>query len=171
MTRRMLSAPKWSLQLGLIFLAAALVLGACGGAPAAKRPPRSQRLSAAVDRGAGPGIPRFSHVFLVVMENEPFSSALQTPAIDTIAHRYAYVRDSYAASHPSLPNYLALTAGSTFNITSDCLGCYVRVDNLGAELSRAKVSWRAYFQSLSQSCYLGTSYGLYAAKHNRSSTK
>jgi hypothetical protein len=109
---------------------------------------------------------RFSHVFVVVMENLGYTSALGTPGFAALAHRYAYDTHSYAAAHPSLPNYLALTAGSTFGIRSDCLTCYVSAPNLGAELSKARVSWDAYFQSLSSSCYLGTSYGSYAAKHN-----
>ena len=63
----------------------------------------------------------------------------------------------YASSHPSLPNYLALTGGSTFGVSSDCLTCYVDADNLGAQLSAKHVSWGDYSQSVPGSCYLGTS--------------
>ncbi len=109
---------------------------------------------------------RYSHVWVVVMENLGYSGALATPGLATLARRYAYVTDSYAAGHPSLPNYLALTAGSTLGVTSDCLTCYTNAPNLGEQLSAKHVSWDAYLQSVSQPCYLGTSYGEYAAKHN-----
>ena len=100
------------------------------------------------------------------MENLSYDAALATPGFATLAHRYAYLSDYYAASHPSLPNYLALTGGSTFGVTSDCLTCFVTADNLAAQLATARISWGAYFQSVSTPCYLGTSYGVYAAKHN-----
>lgn len=108
----------------------------------------------------------YRHVFVVVMENQPFGEALSVPGYASLAHRYAYASRSYAASHPSLPNYLALTSGSTFGITSDCLSCFIRSDNLGAELSAHHIGWEAFFQDVSSPCYLGTSYGSYAAKHN-----
>ncbi len=100
------------------------------------------------------------------MENLPYSAAMATPGFASLAHRYAWASASYAAAHPSLPNYLALVAGSTFGTTSDCLSCFVTADNLGAQLSRAGITWGAYFEGVSSSCYLGTSYGVYAAKHN-----
>ncbi|MGH9304668.1 MAG: hypothetical protein ACRDZ5_09685, partial [Acidimicrobiales bacterium] len=56
----------------------------------------------------------FGHVFVVVMENESLQAALADPSVAALAHRYAYDSESYAATHPSLPNYLALTAGGTF---------------------------------------------------------
>ena len=37
----------------------------------------------------------------------------------------------YAIRHPSLPNYLALTGGSTFGITSDCTDCTARRPRAG----------------------------------------
>ena len=33
--------------------------------------------------------------------------------VDALARRYAIATSSYAITHPSLPNYLALTSGST----------------------------------------------------------
>jgi hypothetical protein len=110
--------------------------------------------------------PRYAHVFEVVMENLSYADALATPGFASLAHSFSYATDSYAASHPSLPNYLALTAGQTFGISSDCLTCYVQSDNLGAQLSAAHLSWGDFAESVSLPCYLGTSYGEYAAKHN-----
>jgi hypothetical protein len=36
-------------------------------------------------------------------------------------------------SHPSLPNYLAVTGGDTFGITSDCTSCFVNAPNIVAD--------------------------------------
>jgi len=109
-----------------------------------------------------------SHVFVVVMENLGASQALATPSIAATARRYAYTTTWYAASHPSLPNYLALASGSTWNVTSDCTSCFQRGDNLGAQLSRAGVSWGAYFENMPTPCFLGPESpdGLYAQKHD-----
>lgn len=100
------------------------------------------------------------------MENLSYDSALATPGFAALAHRYAYMSDYYAVAHPSLPNYLALVSGSTFGIASDCLACYVSGGELGSELSAAGISWGAFMQGVSRPCYLGTSYGSYAAKHD-----
>ncbi len=155
----------------LVPLALLLLVGtaAACGTPAARHRgelrAKSGASQAAAPRAA-PTVARFSHVFLVVMENEPYGAALSDPSIRALAHRYGYDSRSYAASHPSLPNYLALTGGSTFGISSDCLTCYVSASNLATELQAAHVSWAGYFQSVTSPCYLGTSYGDYAAKHN-----
>ncbi len=135
------------------------------GPPATGTSPASTPGGTTSSSGAG-GVPAFSHVFVVVMENLSYDAAMATPGFASLAHRYAAATAYYAASHPSLPNYLALAAGSTFGIASDCLSCFVTGDNLGAELGRAGISWNAYFEGVSASCYLGTSYGVYAAKHN-----
>lgn len=109
---------------------------------------------------------KFRHVFLIVMENLSYSSALSTSGLVALASKYASASDYYASSHPSLPNYLALTSGSTYGYTSDCLTCYVTANNLGAQLSAKRVSWEDYSEDLPATCYLGTSFGEYAAKHN-----
>ncbi|MDA8380368.1 MAG: hypothetical protein M0020_06005 [Actinomycetota bacterium] len=107
-----------------------------------------------------------AHIFVVVMENLSYASAMATPGFAALARRFAYLSSDYAVSHPSLPNYLGLVAGSTFGVTSDCLGCFVNADNLGTQMSAAGISWGAYMESVGQPCYLGTSFGDYAAKHN-----
>jgi phosphatidylinositol-3-phosphatase len=108
----------------------------------------------------------YAHVMVVVMENLSYSAATQVTGYEALAHRYASASDAYATTHPSLPNYLDLTSGSTFGIRSDCTSCYVESDNLGAQLSAAKVSWDDFSQGVPHRCFLGADYGLYAGKHN-----
>jgi len=69
-------------------------------------------------------VPSFAHVVVVVMENTSASSIIgntsQAAYINSLAGSNAYSTNNFAITHPSLPNYLALTGASTFGITSDC---------------------------------------------------
>jgi hypothetical protein len=59
---------------------------------------------------------RSSHVVIVVMENKDYADVIASPAApyaNQLAARYALASASYGIRHPSLPNYLALTGGST----------------------------------------------------------
>ena len=103
---------------------------------------------AASDRITPSHPPRFSHVAVLVLENHDFGSAVgkgSSPYISGLAGRAALATRYYAVSHPSLPNYLALTAGSTFGISRDC-HCRVQARSLFDQLSAAGISWRAYFE-------------------------
>src|SRR5207237_2484983 len=96
-------------------------------------------------------VPAFSHVFVIVMENHEYGSVIGTaaaPYINSLANSYGLATNYYAASHPSLPNYLALTAGSTFGIASDCTTCYVNATNIGDQLEASARSWKAYKEAI-----------------------
>ena len=117
--------------------------------------------------GGRDGIPPLPHVFVVVMENLGYTAALATPELGVLAQQYAYSSEFYATSHPSLPNYLAMTGGSTFGVTTDCATCYVSAPNIGSELSAAGISWGAYMQGVPRACYLLPYGGVdYASKHD-----
>jgi phospholipase C len=113
------------------------------------------------------GVPGFGHVFVVLMENLGYTAALETPGFASLARRYAFATEYYAAAHPSLPNYIELTSGGTWGITSDCVECFVDQPNLGVQLSRAGISWGAYMEGIPSRCFL-QDYGgaAYAAKHD-----
>jgi acid phosphatase len=116
--------------------------------------------------GAGPP----AHIAVIVMENEEFRDIIgsrQTPFINALARRYALVRSMYAITHPSLPNYLALTGGDTFGIDSDCTDCRVpSATSLADQLSAAGLAWKAYMEGIPHPCYRGASAGVYAKKHD-----
>lgn len=113
------------------------------------------------------GIPRFRHVFVVLMENLGYRSAIATPGIAALANRYALATNYYSVAHPSLPNYLALTSGSTWGINSDCVECFVRVPNLAEQLHDAHISFGAYMEGVPTRCFLADYGGTdYAAKHD-----
>ena len=109
----------------------------------------------------------YGHVFEVVMENFSFSQAMATQQFAALAHRYAYASNYYGASHPSLPNYLALSGGSTFATTTDCTTCYVSAPNLFSQLAAAHISYGAYLEGVPGACFLDPYGGNdYASKHN-----
>ena len=113
-------------------------------------------------------LPNFSHVFLIVMENEESTGIMGNNAaayINTLATGHGLATQYFAVSHPSLPNYLALTAGSTFGIASDCTGCYVDATNIADQVESSGRSWKAYLESMPSSCFVGDAYP-YMQKHN-----
>jgi hypothetical protein len=160
MTRR-----RWLAGLGLVVLVAA-VAGIAGSATSHRRVGPVQTVSsptAALPAGAP------IHVALLVMENEEYGDIIgspQTPYINRLATNGALATEMYAVSHPSLPNYLAMTMGSTFQISSDCTDCTVHAQGLADELAVAHVSWRAYEEGLPRPCFTGAGAGDYAKKHD-----
>jgi phosphatidylinositol-3-phosphatase len=138
-------------------LAACLVaLAACGASGAPARPVPAPR-------------PTASHVVTIVMENKEEADIIGRPGssyVTGLARRYGLATRSYAITHPSLPNYLALTSGSTHGITSDCTGCHVHGRDLVDQLDAARLSWRAYLEDMPAPCYRGVGAGRYAKKHN-----
>lgn len=146
----------------LLSLAAGMVLAGCGGAAS------SGPTTPLPDAAALPGSAA-SHIVVIAMENKEASDIIgngDAPYINGLAQRYGLATASYAITHPSLPNYLALTSGSTDGITSDCTSCHVAAPNLTDQLAAARIEWRAYLEDLPHACYLGAGSGGYAKKHN-----
>jgi hypothetical protein len=110
---------------------------------------------------------------VIVMENKEYGSIIgssDAPYLNELARKNVLLTKAYAVSHPSLPNYLALTGGSTFGISSDCTDCNVKGTNIVDELESQGISWKAYMQSMPTPCYTsasaGTSPNDYAKKHD-----
>jgi phosphatidylinositol-3-phosphatase len=145
-----------------VALALALALPA-GCAHARPGPPLQLGQTANLPRGDA------SRVVVVVMENREAGEVLGNagaPYINSLARRYALARASYAVAHPSLPNYLALTSGSTHGVRSDCTSCRVRSANIVDQLEAAHISWRAYLEEVPAPCFTGAASGGYVKRHN-----
>jgi phosphatidylinositol-3-phosphatase len=148
--------------MAVLVLAPALV-ASCGGGT---RQGPVQTTASPVARLAG-GHP--AHIAVLVMENKEYGSIIGTPStpfINRLAKRYALATSMYAISHPSLPNYLALTGGSTFGISSDCTDCKVDKTSIVDQLAAAHLSWKAYMEGLPHPCFTGAGAGAYAKKHD-----
>jgi hypothetical protein len=120
--------------------------------------------AAAASREPGP-----SRVALVVLENREYDEVIgnpEAPYLNHLAARGALATNYFGVSHPSLPNYLALLGGSTFEISENCTECVASGPNLATQLSRAGISWRAYMGGMPYPCYTGSSYGAYAKRHD-----
>src|SRR5712664_438397 len=138
---------------------AAATTAASPTAPSPAAPPTPARAT----------VPAFSHIFVIVMENHEYGSVIgrpDSPYVNSLAATYGLATNYFAASHPSLPNYFALTAGSTFGIASDCTTCYVSATNIADQVESSGRSWKAYMEDLPAPCYMGASAGKYAMKHN-----
>jgi len=104
-----------------------------------------------------------------VLENHEYGEVIgdgEAPFLNRLARHGALATRYFGIAHPSLPNYLALLGGSTFGIDENCTACAAWGDNLAAQLSRAGISWRAYFQGLPSRCFRGAEQGRYVKRHN-----
>ena len=81
------------------------------------------------------------------MENHSKAEALTGQNIAGLAARFGIAESYHAVAHPSVPNYLALTSGSTWGVTDDSYHLLPKQD-IGTELSAAGLSWRAYMDGL-----------------------
>jgi hypothetical protein len=109
------------------------------------------------------------HIAVIVMENEEYGDIIgssATPYLNGLARRYGLATESFAVRHPSLPNYLALTSGSTQGITDDCTDCRAGGRGLADQLQAGGISWRAYMEGLPHPCFTGSGAGDYAKKHD-----
>jgi hypothetical protein len=144
----------------------ALILAGCGGGSLAHSAGTVQTAPSpkASLSGGPPG-----HVAVILMENEELTDIIgspDAPYINSLARRYALATSMYAIAHPSLPNYLALTGGSTFGIDSDCTDCDVHATSIVDQLERAGLSWKGYMEDLPHPCFTGAGSGDYAKKHD-----
>ena len=97
------------------------------------------------------------------MENRNYDQAIAGGYTAQLAATYGVATNYHGVSHPSLPNYLALTSGSTWGITDDGYHT-LPLTGLGAQLTGAGVPWRAYMEGMQSSC-LSSRYP-YAVKHD-----
>ena len=114
-------------------------------------------------------VPAFAHVVVIVFENKESTSVLgnrAAPTFNSYGRRYAKLTRYYGATHPSLPNYLALVSGSTQGITTDCTDCVVDAKSLADTLEASGRTWKTYAEGLPAPGFLGPFNGRYAKKHN-----
>lgn len=110
-----------------------------------------------------------SHIVVIVLENRDFEQVIGNegaPFINGLARRGALATRFFAVARPSLPNYIALTGGSTFGIESNCLSCSVSETSIVDQFESAGISWKAYMESMPTPCYRGVDLGRYAKRHN-----
>jgi hypothetical protein len=113
------------------------------------------------------------HIIWVILENHEASAITGSsmPYLTRLAATYGLATNYFAVSHPSEPNYVAMTSGGLNGVNDD--GTY----NLDvASIFTQGESWRAYEQNDTGACFTGSSRsggidgpgvaGTYARKHN-----
>jgi hypothetical protein len=108
-------------------------------------------------------------VVLILMENHSYSQIAGTasaPYLNRFAHRGTLFTNMSAVSHPSLPNYLAITSGSTLGCTSDaCPPRSFRAANLFHQLRVTGRTWESWEESMPGRCVLQNA-SPYAVRHS-----
>ena len=126
------------------------------------------------------GIPLFSHVFIIMEENTSLSTLVSSitanaaPSFAALRAKYASGAEYHGVTHPSLPNYIALTSGSPQGIGCDCaaqagqgtcnaltcnlvLGsctCSQSATNLADQLETGGKTWTAFGEGMGTPCNL-----------------
>lgn len=145
----------------------------------------------AVCRNDQTNIPLFSHVFVIMMENLSYSTLVEadnasaSPFLHGLMTGAAYSSAYHGVTHPSLPNYIALTSGDSHGIDCDCAptgddgcndlrcniiihdcNCTQAAANVADQLESAGLTWRAYGEDMGAStpCNLDDA-GKYAVRH------
>ena len=174
MRRVGISAPAIVLALGL------LLAGCTGPGPAPSPPPSTPVPSGAAssppatDTASPSAYARrtVDHVVIIVMENKAASRILgaeDAPYLNSLAKDYALAANYHAVTRPSLPNYIALTSGTTAGITRNCGpaadSCQADVRTIADEITLSGRDWRIYAEGMPGPC-LAEDSGRYAVKHN-----
>ena len=112
--------------------------------------------------------PRIRHVIVIALENHSFPEIIgHAPFITSLAHRCGLAANYHHNATASLPNYLAMTSGSTHGLRRNCMPrqCPMRGASIFTQLGRHGKKWRVYQESMPGRCARSSS-GLYAARHN-----
>ena len=114
-------------------------------------------------------LPPPDHVVLVVEENKSFKQIINNsaaPYINSLVTKAALFTQSFAITHPSQPNYLALFSGDTHGVIDDRCPISLTGPNLASALGRKGLSFATYSQSMPSIGYTGCVFGNYYRKHN-----
>jgi hypothetical protein len=122
------------------------------------------------------GVPNFSHVYVLIMENKEYGTIIGNPAapyLNCLASGFGLATNYTAVTHPSEPNYFALFSGSTQSVTDD--GVYdLPGQNVADQLEAGGKTWKIFAQNYPLSCSTAATatggeddpVGNYARKHN-----
>lgn len=127
--------------------------------------------------GTGASGTAVHHVVWIWMENHSYSQIVGPPGSSAYASS-PYVNGAlvptcglatnyHNVTHPSLPNYLAATSGSTWGLTNDCSpsSCPQSAVSIFEQVKSSRHSWRGYDESMPPTCDRSST-SLYAARHN-----
>jgi hypothetical protein len=110
---------------------------------------------------------QYDHVVWIVMENKAYGSIIgsaSAPYENQLAAQCGSSVNFFAETHPSLPNYIAMTSGSPQGIADDNSPSSHPLD-VPSIFSQLGNGWRSLQDAMPSNCLL-TNSGTYAVKHN-----
>ena len=121
--------------------------------------------------GSSSAVPQYKHIVVIAFENHSYGSILGSAApasyFKTLASECGTATSFTSASFPhSLPNYLAVTGGTTGGVTGDCLPsthCSVSTPSIFDQVGSS--SWRVWAESMPQPCD-SQNQSTYVTRHN-----
>jgi phosphatidylinositol-3-phosphatase len=154
--------------LAIVLICTTSALAACGaGATPEAQPKAAKPTLHPCGKAGASASARYDHVVWIVMENKPYSAMLD--AADTSFMRgltasCGSATNFHAETHPSLPNYIAMTSGGTHAVKDDANPSSHRLSGPSI-FSQLGSGWSALQESMPKPC-ARTPSGLYAPKHN-----
>jgi phosphatidylinositol-3-phosphatase len=140
-----------------------LAVAGCTAAPSAGNTSSSTSFSATGT---------LDHVVIIVEENKPATSILENPDapyFNSLVTKFALAANYTAIMHPSLPNYLAMTGGTTGSISTDCAPqgarCLIHERSIVDEIAASGRTWKMYAEGMPARCS-PVDYRKYAVRHN-----
>lgn len=152
---------------GKLRVAAAVIAVAAVGMPAPARAvvARASAFTSLCGAKAGSHPATVKHVMFILEENRSYRQVIGNPSV--LGDRYlnnvlvpscGLAANYHNYSHPSLPNYLALTSGTAKGPASDTdcsvvAHCPQSQASIFSQLGKAGRSWREYAESMPANCY------------------
>jgi hypothetical protein len=105
--------------------------------------------------------PDITHIVVFVLENRSYTNIIgapgttaanQAPFQNALATECGLATDYYGVTHPSLPDYMAMTAGDTL-FASDCNTCESDGESIFSQLETAGLTWKTYAEDMPAPCY------------------
>ncbi len=134
-------------------------------APTAQTQPTVDKPCGVASSATAPA--KYQHVIWILMENKSFDQVIgssETPYINKLADQCGLATNYEAISHPSLPNYVALTSGGLQGVADDA-NPSAHPLNVPSIFSQLGGDWRGLDESMKSNCEQ-TNDGNYAVRHN-----
>ena len=142
----------------LLVPALALLWGPFANAVDLGGDPASQPLATQPCHGPASGPVHYQHVIWIWMENHSYHQVMgseHAPFENRLAHACGLATHYRAITHPTLPNYLAATGGSTFGVHKDEFpsSTPINAPTLFSEVAASGRQWRTYYDSMPSNCH------------------
>jgi phosphatidylinositol-3-phosphatase len=153
----------------------AVILGCAPSVPAASVPPPvtpvaspsqapsaqpgSPSASPSPVPSATSGVPAFSNIWIIVLENRDYDrvvGANDLPYISSLIDGYGLAESYFGVARPSQPNYFAMFSGSTHGVT-DNDNHDIDAPTLADQIEASGRTWRQYAENVPPGCFKGSS--------------